>query len=103
LVIVAAIECSSFVFAFRVGGQEVASESLPDAAFRNAPHSGKASVDAGPKDVPAVNLASLQKVCQWEKARFHRFFAVFFGFLQEKAGFLGFAGLRGTESVCSAA
>jgi drug/metabolite transporter superfamily protein YnfA len=44
----------------------------------------KASIDAVPKEPAAVYLAAFGMLCQWQNARFHRFFAVFPGISLEK-------------------
>jgi hypothetical protein len=48
------------------------------------PQALKASIDAGPEEPAAVNLAAFRNNCQWQKAGFHRIFAVFPGFSLEK-------------------
>jgi hypothetical protein len=54
---------------------------LPIPAFRIHNFRPEPCVYAGVREPTAVYLAAFEKLCQQQKAGFHRFFAVFPGFL----------------------
>jgi hypothetical protein len=51
-------------------------------AFTLRPQPEKPCVYAGSREPTAVYLAAFEKLCQQQKAGFHRFFAVFVGFFR---------------------
>jgi hypothetical protein len=78
------------VFHFR-SPERRASSAYPE--FLGLRQNGRnCSNDAGPKERAAIYRAALRSVCQWQNARFHRYFAVFPGISLENPVFPGIFG-----------